>query len=113
MAATIVGLVVLWLAAGGPPRPAFAAPGASFPSGTVLDVQTVACPAGGSAHDTCGQAHVRVNQGPVAGEVVSLQLPPDVMAAGITDRVALVRSPQGTQASYTLQDLDRKAPCCC
>jgi uncharacterized membrane protein len=110
VAATIVGLVVLWPAAAGPARPAFAAPGASFPSGTVLAVKTVPCPAGGSAHDTCGQADVRVNQGPDAGEVVSVQLSPDVMAAGITNRVVLVRSPQGTQASYTLQDLDRKGP---
>jgi uncharacterized membrane protein len=111
-ALTLVGLVALWPSGEQLHRPSFAAPGASFPHGSVADVRAVACPGGSTAPGArCGQATVRVDDGPDTGQVVTVDVPPEVMAAGLTDRVILVREPQANgPATYSLQDLDRTLP---
>ena len=75
-------------------------------------MQEVPCPGGSTRPGApCGSAQVRVEQGPDAGKVVEVQLPPDVMSAGLTQKVVLVRTPQaGSTPAYTLQDLDRSRP---
>jgi uncharacterized membrane protein len=111
VASTVVGLVLLWPSGAGEDRPDFAAPGATFPKGSVADVREVPCPGSTSAALRCGEATVRVDEGADAGLVVTVAVPPEVMAAGLGDRVVLVRSPaQGGIRNWTLQDLDRARP---
>jgi uncharacterized membrane protein len=109
---TVAGLVLLWPADSDLKRPDFAAPGASFPKGQVLSVREIPCPGGSTRPGApCGSARVRVEEGPEVGKVVSVQVPPDVMSAGLTPKVILVRTSQaGSTPGYTLQDLDRSRP---
>jgi len=111
VALTVVGLVVLWPSEGRAERPDFAAPGATLPKGTVAEVRDVPCPAATSTGLRCGEVTIRVDEGVDTGLVVTVPVPPELMAAGLGDRVVLVRSPgQAGGASWTLQDLDRSRP---
>jgi uncharacterized membrane protein len=138
VAATVAGLVALWPSADQLHRPQYAAAGASFPKGTVAEVQPTACPGDtggtggngsgstgsgstGSATTTsgstdspaarCGQAMVRVDQGPDTGKVVTVPVPAEVMAAGLPTTVVLLREPQSNGGvAYSLQDSDRTLP---
>lgn len=109
LALTVAGLVALWPDGTRLPHPDFAAPGATFPHGTVAAVAAAPCP-GGAAGARCGEATVRVDEGVDEGRVVRVAVPPDVMAAGVGEGVVLVRTPSAGQASYALQDLDRSRP---
>jgi uncharacterized membrane protein len=97
--ATLVGLVLLWPAHD--PRPSaeadqFAAPGVTFPHGSVVSVQR---PCRSDEVDPavagCGSARVRVTEGSSKGQVVSVPLPPEVIRAGLGrgDGVELIRTP--------------------
>jgi uncharacterized membrane protein len=109
---TGAGLIALWPSSEDLKRPQIAAPGVSFPDGSVLDVRAVSCPGGVSAPgDRCGEARVKVDEGVDSGATVKVQLPPDVMAAGVTEQIVLVRTPQEDgRANYSLQDLKRGRP---
>jgi uncharacterized membrane protein len=134
--ATGYGLWELWPPARGANTPSMAVPGTTFPKGEVQSVRRMPCaedpqapaPAaggpstegepgqgqageGGSAL-VCGTASVRVAEGADSGRSVEIDVPPDVMSAGLTDEVILVRTPaQGDlPVGYSLQDLQRGTP---
>ncbi len=128
--ATAVGLVVLWPDGSKRPAPdaasAFAAPGVSFPRGTVAEVRPVSCETGGAAARpgragsgrgpaaTCAQVSVRVQSGPERGTVQKIQVPPTVFRAGIGagDEIKMVRIPPagGVGVSYGFMDFVRQVP---
>ena len=120
--ATIVGLVLLWPSGHTPTPPAFAAAGATFPSGQVVSLQHTSCEkAGGGAEapappapgqPVCGSALVKVSNGVDTGRQVRVDVPPDVMRAGLSGGVLLLRTPaQGNApATYSLQDVQRGFP---
>jgi uncharacterized membrane protein len=137
--ATVVGLVVFWPDASKQPVPegatALAAPGVSFPRGTVAAVRPVSCETGqatdaarrpdatgsGAASGrgsgtgpTCAQVSVRVESGPEQGTVQKIQVPATVYQAGIGagDAIKLVRIPPagGVGVSYGFMDFVRQVP---
>lgn len=102
--ATVVGLVVLWPDGAEVDRisdqASFAAPGVTFPVGTVEEAQP-ACSEPGRLEETCGNLLVRVDD-----EQVSVSVPPHVSESGLAadDRVKLMRTPgvdgEGPTYSY-------------
>jgi uncharacterized membrane protein len=115
--ATVVGLLVLW--PGGKPSHAqqvattYVPPGTTYPEAQVLAVVTAPCAAGAStAQNTCGRALVTVLDGPGKGERHRLDLPPDVVAAGVHagDRLVLSRSTAQGSPDYQFYDYSRRTP---
>lgn len=107
--AVVVGLVALW-----PDRArvdrlshslAFAAPGVTFPHGTVVGAHD--CPAGQQRTQGCGTLTVDVDGGGRA----TVPVGPDVLASGLEkgDRVQLQRTPAagGGHATYAFFKTDR------
>jgi uncharacterized membrane protein len=116
--ATAVGLLVLW-PGGGPSRAQHVAttyvpPGTTFPEAQVLAVATAPCAAGAStAQNTCGRALVTVLDGPGKGGQQRIDLPPDVVAAGVHtgDRLVLSRDGKAEGGpSYQFYDFSRRTP---
>jgi uncharacterized membrane protein len=124
-AGTVAGLVMLWPDQGRVDEVGkdvnFAAPGVTFPRGTVEEVQP-ACPAaetdtGGSSfpqpgdEDACGQMRVRVVDGAANGDPASVDVPPYVSDSGLHagDTVRLMRIPatDGQQANYSYFGTER------
>lgn len=127
--ATLAALIVLWPETPETGADQFAAPGVTFPSGTVTKVQP-ACPGlepGTGINDPgmgipgavpnegsgagCGQIGVRVDGG--AGEV-SVPIAPEVSRSGLAagDRVELLRTPgyQGAEPTFALFNVERTTP---
>ena len=110
--ATVVGLVALWPDRAEVDRIAdqvsFAAPGVTFPVGTVVEAQP-ACTEPGRLEEGCGNLVVRVD-----GAETSVSVPPDVSESGLEqgDRVKLMRTPGGdsADAAYSYFGTVRTAP---
>ena len=116
--ATIVGLIVLWPDGG--PTPAKRAadtyfpPGITYPQGRVATVQPYDCSAEGTApRATCATAVVEILDGEGAEDFQQIDLPPEVVAAGVAegDGLVLTRDPgaEGGPA-YAFYDYDRDLP---
>jgi uncharacterized membrane protein len=111
--ATVVGLFALW-PSGEPTRAEQAAeqyipPGTTYHDARVVEVQPVDCP----PPQVCATAVVEVLDGPDAGGFQSIDLPPEVVAAGLApdDTLVLTRNPatEGT-AGYAFFDYERDVP---
>ncbi|WP_324273407.1 hypothetical protein [Blastococcus brunescens] len=88
--ATVIGLFVLW-PSGEPTRAEQAAavafpPGTTYPDGRVVSVETFDCgldPAG--PPQTCANVVLEILDGDAAGEFAAVELPPEVVAAGVAE----------------------------
>jgi uncharacterized membrane protein len=118
--ATVIGLVALW-PSGDASRAqqaaeSFQPPGTTYPDATVQSLQTVDCSDGSASGQqlTCGTAVVEVTDGDGAGDFVSIDLPPEVVGAGIEvgDGFVLTRSidPASGDPSYAFADFQRSTP---
>ncbi len=119
--ATIAGLVALWPRGETPIGSVpVAGTGMTVEHGTVVEVVTdpddveSGAPPGGTADQAGGQVRVELTTGSGAGQVVPVQVPPEVMRGGIEpgDDLKLMFSPQamGTGSPYVFWDFDREAP---
>lgn len=116
--ATVVGLLVLW--PGGKPSHAqqvattYVPPGTTYPEAQVLAVATAPCaPGAATVQNTCGRALVTVLDGVDRGEQQRIDLPPDVVAAGVHAGDQLVLSRDGTAQggpNYQFYDYARRTP---
>ncbi|MEV0383835.1 YibE/F family protein [Nonomuraea sp. NPDC050643] len=109
---TLAGLLWLW-PQGGKSAPA-AQSGVERLSGTVTAVTLEQCPAAAAGSPqpdpaTCGDATVRVEDGPDVGKDVTLRLPggPGAQHFGVGDEVILLRDAEG---AYQISDHDRALP---
>ncbi len=124
LAATVVGLVVLW-PDGSKPRASldFAAGGVTFPRGTVTALTTGLCATGGvegapaqpqpKNPPVCGTATVEVTGGsPDAGTTVTVDVPPEVVEAGVGAGVILLKTPEqaGSPGTFSVYDVQRGRP---
>jgi uncharacterized membrane protein len=115
--ATIVGLFVLW--PDGEPTAAQQAadvampPGITFPEAEIVSLETVECGVDPTTPQTCATAVMEILEGPDAGDFQSVELPPEVVAAGIEegDTLVLSRDP-GTEGgpTYGFFDYERDLP---
>ncbi|MFC7405993.1 YibE/F family protein [Georgenia alba] len=121
--ATIAGLVALWprgeTEIGSIP---VTGTGMSVETGTVVEVvddgtggsADPGAPQGGGAEQAGGQVRVELSTGRGAGQVVPVQVPPEIMANGMEagDELRLLFSPQamGTGSPYVFWDFERRAP---
>ena len=105
--ATVVGLVVWWPSgdAAEVESEQFAADGVTFPVGVVREVGE-ACPLQEAPPKGCGLITVAVD-----GRQVDVQVPPEVIAAGLTpgDEVELINTPavEGNPSTYSYFATDR------
>jgi len=125
LAATVAGLVLLWPSGAKPQSPLhFAADGVSFPRGKVTAMTTGPCGKSdnGSQNPTpvplagklpiCGRATVTITGGSAADHTVSVEVPPEVVEAGVGAGVILTKTPArtGSPATYSLFDVQRGLP---
>jgi uncharacterized membrane protein len=116
--ATVVGLFVLW-PSGEPTRAqqvaeTYLPPGTTYPDARIVSVDTVDCSTDPSAPPAeCATAVVEVLDGEGAGDFQQIQLPPEVVAAGVEvgDKVVLTRD-AGAQGgvAYAFYDYERDTP---
>jgi uncharacterized membrane protein len=110
--ATVIGLVVLW-PDGEPTRAEQAAavawpPGTTYPDARVVSVDTVDCGIDPTAApQICANAVMEILEGPGAGDFQQVELPPDVVAAGVAtgDTLVLTRD-AGAEGGVTYQFFD-------
>ncbi len=115
--ATVIGLIVLW-PSGEPTRAQQAAsvaspPGTTFPDGRIVSVEEVECGIDPTVPQTCATAVVEVLDGEGAGDFQQVELPPEVVAAGVSDGDTLVLTRDaGAEggATYGFFDYERDAP---
>jgi uncharacterized membrane protein len=118
--ATVVGLVWLWPGDVSEhvreEATQFAVEGVSYPTGTVTDVQEMACggqpgSSPGSA-EVCATLTVRVDEGPDAGRDTPVPIPAAVYRSGVDtgDEVVLIRVPTEGQPGYQFFDFERSLP---
>ncbi|GAA4432754.1 YibE/F family protein [Georgenia halophila] len=129
LVATVVGLAALWPRGETPIGSVpLAGTGMTIEHGTVTEVIGVdggdldggdldgggAQPPGDAAQDAGGQVRVELSTGVGEGQVVPVQVPPEVLANGIGvgDEIRLMFSAQamGTGSPYVFWDFERKAP---
>jgi uncharacterized membrane protein len=93
----------------------FAAPGTTYPSATIDEVQP-ACPRAGPDQEAdtskaCGQLEVTVEEGAEKGSRLEVGVPPEVSDAGLDkgDHVVLIRTPgkDGQPATLNYFEIDR------
>lgn len=106
LVATVVGLVVLWPSGDSPVGSVpLAGTGMTVEQGTVVEVL---------GDDPEGQVRVELDSGVGAGQVVPVQVPPEIMAngMGVGDELRLMFTPQamGTGSPYVFWDFERSAP---
>ncbi|UOY02001.1 YibE/F family protein [Blastococcus sp. PRF04-17] len=115
--ATMVGLFVLW-PGDEPTRAQQAAqtampPGITFPDGEVVSLETVECGLDPTTSQICATAVVEILDGPDTGNFEAVELPPEVVAAGVAegDVLVLTRDP-GTEGgpTYGFFDYERDTP---
>jgi len=117
--------VLLWPSGAKPQSPLhFAADGVSFPRGKVTALTTGPCGKSdnGSQNPTpvplagkvpiCGRATVTITGGSAADHTVSVEVPPEVVEAGVGAGVILTKTPArtGSPATYSLFDVQRGLP---
>ena len=115
--ATVVGLIVLW-PGDEPTRAQQAAsiadpPGTTYPDGRVASVEEIECGIDPSAPQTCGNAVVEILEGEGAGDFQQVELPPEVVAAGVEAGDTLVVTRDGGAeggAQYAFFDYERDVP---
>jgi uncharacterized membrane protein len=115
--ATVVGLVVLW-PGDEPTRAQQAAsvaspPGTTYPDGRIVSVEEVECGLDPSAPQTCATAVVEILDGEGAGDFQQVELPPEVVAAGVAEGDTLVLTRDGGSeggAAYAFFDYERDVP---
>jgi uncharacterized membrane protein len=92
--ATVIGLFVLW-PDGEPTRAEQAAtaalpPGTTYPHARVVSVEPFECGVDPAVPQTCANAVMEILDGPGAGDFQQVELPPDVVAAGVSEDDELV-----------------------
>jgi len=92
--ATVIGLFVLW-PSGEPTRAEQAAaiaepPGTTYPDARVVSVEPFECGVDPTASQTCANSVVEILEGPGAGDFQQVELPPEVVAAGVAEEDTLV-----------------------
>jgi uncharacterized membrane protein len=116
--ATIVGLFVLW-PEGEPTRAEQAAavalpPGTTYPDARIVSVESFDCGIDPSAApQTCANAVVEVLDGEGAGDYQQVELPPEVVAAGVSEGDTLVLTRDaGAEGgpTYAFYDYERDTP---
>ncbi|TFV87689.1 YibE/F family protein [Blastococcus sp. CT_GayMR20] len=116
--ATIVGLFVLW-PDGEPTRAqqaaALAQPaGTTFPDARVVSLETFDCGLDPAAPpQTCANAVMEILDGPGTGDFEQVELPPEVVAAGVAEGDVLVLTRDGGAeggAAYNFFDYERDTP---
>lgn len=115
--ATLIGLLLLWPDGDEVAKVAdevsFAAPGVTYPTATVDDVQP-ACTSQGKLEEHCGNVEVTIDEGAGKGDRATVSVPPEVSTSGLTagDTVKLTRSPgvEGADASYSYFGTVRNGP---
>jgi len=93
--ATVIGLFVLWPDGGPTPAEQAAAvelpPGTTYPDGRIVSIETFDCGVDPAAPpQTCATAVVEVLDGDGAGDFEQVDLPPEVVAAGVSEGETLV-----------------------
>jgi uncharacterized membrane protein len=115
--ATVVGLLVLWPS--GEPSRAQQGAAAALPPGTtwhdarIVSVETFDCGIDPAVPQTCANAVVEVLDGPGEGDFVQVELPPEVVAAGVSEGETLVVTRDaGAEggAAYNFADYERDLP---
>jgi uncharacterized membrane protein len=116
--ATIVGLFVLW-PEGEPTRAEQAAavalpPGTTYPDARIVSVESFDCGIDPSAApQTCANAVVEILDGEGAGDYQQVELPPEVVAAGVSEGDTLVLTRDaGAEGgpTYAFYDYERDTP---
>ena len=116
--ATVIGLIVLW-PSGEPTRAQQAAPIAirrpapTYPDGRIVSVEEVECGIDPTVPQTCATAVVEVLDGEGAGDFQQVELPPEVVAAGVSEGDTLVLTRDGGAeggAAYDFFDYERDTP---
>jgi uncharacterized membrane protein len=115
--ATVIGLIVLW-PSGAPTQAQQAAsiaspPGTTYPDGRIVSVEEVECGIDPAVPQTCGTAVVEVLEGEGAGDFQQVELPPEVVAAGVSEGDTLVLTRDaGAEggATYGFFDYERDLP---
>lgn len=124
--ATLIGLWVLWPTGEGPEDRSldttYATPGASFLTGEIQRVDVFPCSGPEAAAEdpgaqgglNCVRAHTELNEGPNAGEVVAVDVPPETHRAGVVEGapVRLLHSGVGPEQEdyYVFIDFEREFP---
>jgi uncharacterized membrane protein len=116
--ATVIGLVMLWpggeQSRAGQVADTYVPPGTTYPRGEVAKVTTQPCASDATqAKSTCGTAVVKILDGPGAGDYVQIDLPPDVVASGVSVGDTLVLTRDGAAQggpSYQFSDYARGTP---
>ncbi len=115
--ATVVGLLVLWPS--GEPSRAQQGAAAALPPGTtwhdarIVSVETFDCGIDPAVPQSCANAVVEVLDGPGEGDFVQVELPPEVVAAGVSEGETLVVTRDaGAEggAAYNFADYERDLP---
>ena len=117
--ASIIGLIGLWPSSAEVDEAVdavpFAAPGVTFPHADVVTVQP-ACPTtdtgARSGGEDCGTLVAEVSEGAGKGDLVTVQVAPQVSESGLTagDEVKLQRVPGDDEASYSYFGTERTTP---
>jgi uncharacterized membrane protein len=115
--ATIIGLIVLW-PGDEPTRAQQAAavalpPGTTYPDGRIVSIEEIECGLDPSTSQTCANAVVEVLDGEGAGDFQQVELPPEVVAAGVAEDDTLVLTRDGGAeggAAYAFFDYERDTP---
>src|SRR4051794_21061206 len=116
--ATVLGLVVLWpseeQSAAQQAADQYFPPGQTYPEATIVSLETYDCSSDTGHPRECGTAVMNVGDGASAGDFVQVDLPAEVVSAGVQvgDELVLTRDPgvDGGQASYAFQDFARGTP---
>jgi uncharacterized membrane protein len=116
--ATVIGLLMLWpggeQSRAGHVADTYVPPGTTYPRGEVAKVTTQPCPSDATQpKSTCGTAVVKILDGPGAGDYVQIDLPPDVVASGVSVGDTLVLTRDGAAQggpSYQFSDYARGTP---
>jgi uncharacterized membrane protein len=116
--ATVLGLIALW-PDGEPTRAQQAAetalpPGTTYPDARVVSVEPFNCGVDPAAPpQTCANAVMEILEGPGAGDFQQVELPPEVVAAGVAEEDTLVLTRDaGAEggAAYAFFDYARDIP---
>ncbi|MGY1722842.1 YibE/F family protein [Blastococcus sp. SYSU DS0533] len=116
--ATVIGLVALW-PSGEPTRAQLAAeqalpPGTTYPDGRIVSIETFDCGVDPSGPpQTCATAVVEVLGGEGAGAFEQVDMPPEVVAAGVSEGETLVLTRDaGAEGgpTYAFWDYERDTP---
>jgi uncharacterized membrane protein len=115
--ATVIGLFVLW-PSGEPTRAQQGAaaaqpPGTTWHDARIVSVETTECGIDPAVPQTCANAVVEVLDGPGEGDFQQVELPPEVVAAGVSEGETLVVTRDaGAEggASYGFFDYERDTP---